>query len=38
MFAEWVKGAYTDLKWVEHFEEYRRTGKRVKECAEDTWG
>ena len=36
-FTEWVKGAPKDLKWVEHFEEYRRTGKRVKECAGDTW-
>ena len=36
-FTEWVKGAPKDLKWVEHFEEYRRTGKRVKECDGDTW-
>ncbi|MEE9353444.1 MAG: hypothetical protein V3U94_03375 [Candidatus Thorarchaeota archaeon] len=36
-FAEWVKGTPKDLKWVEHFEEYRRTGRRVMECAGDTW-
>jgi len=36
-FAEWVKGTPKGLKWVEHFEEYRRTGKRVMECAGDTW-
>jgi hypothetical protein len=36
-FAEWVKGTAKNLKWVEHIEEYRRTGKRVMECSGDKW-
>lgn len=32
-----MKGTLKDLKWVEHFEEYRRTGRRVMECTGDTW-
>ncbi|MHA1484424.1 MAG: hypothetical protein ACTSPR_03790 [Candidatus Thorarchaeota archaeon] len=31
------EGPPKDLMWVEHFEEYRRTGKRVMEWAGDTW-
>jgi len=36
-FAEWVNGTPKGLKWVEHFEEYWRTGRCVMEWAGDTW-
>lgn len=31
-FAEWVKDAPKEPRWLSHFEEFVRTGKRTEEC------
>ncbi len=31
-FAEWVTEAPKDPKWLQHFYEFQKTGKRVEEC------
>ena len=32
-FAEWVKGAPKHPKWIKHFREFQKTGRRTEECA-----